>query len=55
MLKTAMDNLKFIINKSQKEIVELLNANRITTGSLIFRVKDVLKKDVKKLYKEELE
>jgi RNA polymerase sigma-70 factor (ECF subfamily) len=64
MLKTAMENLKpkyraviklkFIDNKSQKEIAELLNTNRLTAESLIFRAKDALKKEVKKLYKEEL-
>lgn len=65
MLKTAMEKLKpkykeviklkFIDNKSQKEIAKLLNINRIATESLIFRAKDALKKEVKKLFKEDLE
>ena len=65
MLKTAMENLKpkykeiiklkFIENKSQKEIAEILKTNRVSAESLIFRARDALKKEVKKLFKEELE
>jgi RNA polymerase sigma factor (sigma-70 family) len=64
MLKTAMENLKpkykeiiklkFIENRTQKEIADLLKINRISAESLIFRARDALKKEVKKLFKEEI-
>jgi len=64
MLKTGMDNLKpkykeiiklkFIENKSQKDIAQIFSISVKSAESLIFRSREALKKEVNRLYKERL-
>ncbi|MBN2547213.1 MAG: RNA polymerase sigma factor [Spirochaetes bacterium] len=62
MMKSAMENLKpvykelikmkYIEDKSQREIAEHFNKSRISVESMIFRAKEALKKEIKKIYRE---
>ena len=62
MLNTAMEflkpkykliiKLKYLENKSQKEIAGILNISRLSAESLIHRARESLKKQVKKLFNE---
>jgi RNA polymerase sigma-70 factor, ECF subfamily len=63
MLKTALEflkpkykeviKLKYFEDRSQKEIAEILKTTRISVESLIYRSREALKKEVKKIFKEE--
>jgi RNA polymerase sigma factor (sigma-70 family) len=44
--------LKYIENKSQKEISEILNKTESSIESLLFRAREMLKKEIKKVIKE---
>ena len=44
--------LKYIEKKSQKEIAKIMNKSRSSIESLIYRAREVLKKELKKLNKE---
>jgi len=62
MMKTAMENLKpiykelitmkFIEDKSQNEIANHFKKSRISVESMIFRAKDALKKEIKRIYRD---